>query len=362
MGTVELAMVGLAGSGVGTALAVPMVWPPRRAHRATEVRLMGWWLLAGSGLAALISARLLGLVPRTAAIEHAVNLIGLSAFPLLYLYVRELTGRPARIASAWWLWVPAGLYAAVLMARSALDTTTRVPFAWILPVALGCTALCAFAAFRGRAEERPGIVSARWIVGSMAALNVAQVVRMQFGEVAPIPALVPVVMAGIFLVMVGLVARSALESPPAGGPDSSRPRYERSGLDEQAAARLFAGIERALSADRLFADPDLTLGRLAAAAGATPHQVSEALSRHERTFHGLLSRRRVEDVKLQLFDPSADRFTIEGIGASAGFGSRSALYAAFRRLEGMTPAEFRARVRRRQDATGATPEGTRARR
>ncbi|MET0555873.1 MAG: helix-turn-helix domain-containing protein [Vicinamibacteria bacterium] len=44
-----------------------------------------------------------------------------------------------------------------------------------------------------------------------------------------------------------------------------------------------------------------------------------------------------------MLDPSSDRYTVEGIGASAGFGSRSALYAAFRRLEGITPTEFRKR-------------------
>jgi AraC-like DNA-binding protein len=60
------------------------------------------------------------------------------------------------------------------------------------------------------------------------------------------------------------------------------------------------------------------------------------------SFHDLVNRRRVEEVKAQLLDTASERFTIEGIGASAGFGSRSALYTAFRRFEGMTPAAFRA--------------------
>jgi AraC-like DNA-binding protein len=60
----------------------------------------------------------------------------------------------------------------------------------------------------------------------------------------------------------------------------------------------------------------------------------------------LLTRRRVEDVKVQLGQPDSDRFTIEGIGATAGFGSRSALYAAFQRHEGMTPAAYRDAIRR----------------
>jgi AraC-like DNA-binding protein len=54
---------------------------------------------------------------------------------------------------------------------------------------------------------------------------------------------------------------------------------------------------------------------------------------------------RVEDVKVQLRDPVNDLFTIEGIGLSAGFGSRSALYSAFKRLEGITPTQFRKRER-----------------
>jgi AraC-like DNA-binding protein len=81
---------------------------------------------------------------------------------------------------------------------------------------------------------------------------------------------------------------------------------------------------------------------LAAAVEATPHQVSEALNQYAGTsFADLLMRRRVGDVTAQLLDPANDRFTIEGIVASAGFGSRSALYAAFKRLQRMTPTEFR---------------------
>jgi AraC-like DNA-binding protein len=57
---------------------------------------------------------------------------------------------------------------------------------------------------------------------------------------------------------------------------------------------------------------------------------------------------RVEDVKAQLRDPVNDLFTIEGIGLSAGFGSRSALYTAFKKLEGVTPTAFRERERYNQ--------------
>jgi AraC-like DNA-binding protein len=61
-------------------------------------------------------------------------------------------------------------------------------------------------------------------------------------------------------------------------------------------------------------------------------------------------------MKAQLLDPASERFTIEGIGASAGFGSRSALYAAFRRFEGMTPTAFRASHQRHRRQSPAASD------
>jgi AraC-like DNA-binding protein len=336
-----------------------MVWP--KARRAPAIRLMGGWLLIASALVALISARLLGLVPVTAAVDHAVNILGFIAYPLLYLCLREQSGRSTRVAAAWWLWLPGGLYVAMLTVRAAFDMSTRVPFAWVLPVLLAFTGLCAAAVYTRDAKPHDSIVPAGGIVLFLLVLNAAQIVRMLFGHIAPVPALVPVVMTGGFVTIIGLVVWRALDTrgPLNTGSQSSAsmrvvsesPRYERSGLDTDTAANLLAAIERALAERRLFVDPNLTLNRLAEAVGATSHQVSEVLNLHAKIgFHELVSRHRVADVKAQLLDPAADRFTIEGIGAAAGFGSRSAMYAAFRRIEGMTPTEFRVRARARSTA------------
>jgi AraC-like DNA-binding protein len=347
MGTLELAAVGFAGSGVGTALAIPMVWP--RTVRPADVRFMGGWLLAGSAVVALISARVVGLLPATVALEHTINLIGFCAYPLLYLCIRAQSPVVSRMRDSWWLWSPAALYLLVLLIRAGLGGSTRVAFVWILPVLLALTAACALAVWRQPSPCVTAIVPARFIVAFLAALNVAQIVRMEFGHIASVRPLVPLVMTGGFVVLVGLVLGRALDVRLRGEPAGERaesPKYEKSGLEQEAALALLLGIERALGTERMFTDTHLTLGRLAAAIGSTPHQVSEALNRHASiSFHELVNRHRVAEVKAQLQDPASDRFTIEGIGAAAGFGSRSALYAAFRRHEGMTPTEFRARMR-----------------
>lgn len=348
MGTIELGVVGLAGAGVGTALGLPMVWPSR--PRSSDIRLIGGALIGLSVLAAIVSARVIGLVPSTPAVSHAVNLIGLASYPLLYLYIREQTGRTAPAFARVWLWLPTAAYVAVLATRGALGFSTRVPFAWILPVLLAFTVLCASMLVKAPGLRRDSVVPAKWLVTFLIALNVAQVVRMLFGHLPYVPALIPLVVTIGFAGLVGLVVWRIVERQEAVEIAATTPSYAKSTLDADAAGELLNRINRVLSTNRLFAEPNLTLARLAAFADSTAHQVSEVLNRYgATTFSELVNQHRIADVKAQLRDPASDGFTIEGIGASAGFGSRSTLYAAFRKIEGMTPAQFRERRRNGRD-------------
>jgi AraC-like DNA-binding protein len=356
MSTDELAVVGLVGSGMGAVLGAPLVWAgdPRRA----EVRVLGAAVLAVAWLAALISARLAGLVPASAAVSHLVNGLGLVAFPLGVVYARLTSGsdRPFHPALA----LPLAAYGVAAAVRASVEGTSVVPFAWLLPVAVAFTVVAAATVWRGRTAGDI-LVPPRWVVGFMALVNVAQIARMDLGHVPAARAVVPLVMVIGFAAMVAFVAwrQVALAAPAAPEPAAAAPmspeapamaspaRYEHSGLDDAAARALLVCIDAALERDRLFARADLTLAALARAAGSTPHLVSEALNRVGGTsFRDLLNRRRVDDVKAQLADAANDRYTIEGLGAAAGFRSRSALYDAFRRCEGTTPTAFRDAVRR----------------
>ena len=359
MGTLELAVVGLTGSGVGAALTLPLLFRAWRQSARPELGLLAGGLTGMAIVGAIISGRLLGFLPSTRGVNHALNLVGLATYPFIYLYVRAESGRPLAAARAWWLWLPCSTYAAAIVTLAAVGASTRIPFQWLLPVMLTFTVLLGSAArWRGQPAEGT-LVAGRWLVVFFAVLNLAQIVRMLFGDVPLVPALIPAVLTSGFLAVVGLIAWRVVDPPgrlatipdvPTSALQAERAvtaRQSKSNLDETSAAPLLASIDMALSRDRLFADSALTLSGLAAAVHATPHQVSEVLNRHAGvSFHDLLNRRRVEDVKAQLADEANDRFTIEGIGQSAGFGSRSALYAAFRKFEGMTPAEWREQRRR----------------
>jgi AraC-like DNA-binding protein len=324
-----------------------LLWPG--AGRRGDTRLIGAWLVTASLMVVIISGRLLGFVPDGAAAEHAVNLAGLATYPFLFLYLQRITGRAETDGQSMLVWLPAFAYAAALGARAWLDESTRVPFGWLLPVLLAYTSACVLMVVRQPMADRRRadvLVPALPLLAAVVILNVAQVVRMTFAHAAPVRAIVPLVLTLEFVGLVALVAWRARALVPAPVPAPPAPRYERSGLDEEAGRALAARIETVLGARRLFADPGLTLASLAAACGSTPHQVSEALNRMAgETFHELIARHRVDDVKRQLEDPASDAYSIEGIGQSAGFGSRSTLYAAFRKVVGTTPTAYRARHR-----------------
>lgn len=340
MGAHELAFVGLAGSSLGTALGMPMVWP--RGERSLDVRLLGASVLLMAAIAALISARLAGLVPASTAVEHAINGLGLCTFPLLVLYTRYVCDASATLRRAAWWWLPAASYVAIVGGRALIGLETRVPFAYMLPIVLAFTTASLVILATRSDRRRTAVVPAEWVVTFAVIVNAAQIARMEFSHIAVIRAVVPLALSTGFIAMAAFAAWRTVAATSGVTVASAAPRYERSRLEEAVASDLLARIDQALTRDRLFARADLTLADLAAAVGATPHQVSEVLNRYaDVSFHDLINRRRVEDVKAQLRDPASDGFTIEGIGASAGFGSRSALYAAFRRFEHTTPTAFR---------------------
>jgi AraC-like DNA-binding protein len=343
MSAQELAVLGLGGSALGAVLGTPLVWP--RATRSWDARLLGVMLLSTSALAALISARLAGLVAPVALVEHAINLLGLSALPVVVLYTRRAAADLVGLRDAAWLWGPAVAYFTAACGRGLLGQDTRVPFAWLLPAVLAFTVLSALPLQRPT-RVNGVLVQPGWVVGFLIVLNAAQIVRLTLGHLAPVRAVVPLAISGAFVTLVAFIAWK-MANVPGGDSTPAAAKYSRSGLDADEAREFLARIEATLARDRLFARPDLTLATLASVVGCTPHQLSEALNRFGGTsFRDLVQRRRVDDVKAQLDEPDSERFTIEGVGVAAGFRSRSAFYEAFRRLEGMTPAEYRASRRR----------------
>ncbi len=106
---------------------------------------------------------------------------------------------------------------------------------------------------------------------------------------------------------------------------------------------LYARIERLMSEDQPWREPDFDVGGLARKLGTYPNAVSRALSRAGNvSFYDYVNGHRLREAERLLADPNEARIKIEALGRQAGFRARSTFFKLFRERTGQTPSEYRA--------------------
>jgi len=119
-------------------------------------------------------------------------------------------------------------------------------------------------------------------------------------------------------------------------------RYERSGLSSREAEQLTARLTALMGGEQPFHDPELTLADLAGRLGTSPHKLSEILNgRLATSFYDYVNGYRVREVQARLAGPDAGNRKLLSLALDAGFASKSTFNAAFKKLTGQTPSEFR---------------------
>ena len=105
-------------------------------------------------------------------------------------------------------------------------------------------------------------------------------------------------------------------------------------------------LERRLLAliddQKLYLEPNLALGDVAARLRVAPRQISQIATRLADNFSTLINNRRAERVARALEQPEPGSITT--IMFDSGFGSKSAFQREFKRRFGVTPTEYRRRI------------------
>ena len=144
----------------------------------------------------------------------------------------------------------------------------------------------------------------------------------------------------IVLIWVHLIGRRYPESIQALHEESRKIRYERSHIANLDVDRILAELNRLMEAEKVYADEDLNLRKLAEDLNITAHQLSEVLNtRVGKSYHDFIHDVRIEAAKHMLLE-DPDR-TILSVGLAVGFNSKSAFYSAFEKRTGTTPGDFR---------------------
>ena len=124
-------------------------------------------------------------------------------------------------------------------------------------------------------------------------------------------------------------------------------KYQRSGLTGERANEHLRRLEEIMSTEKPYLENDLTLRQLAERIDISAHHLSQLFNEQLRqNFFDYINARRVADVQRCLTDAAYDNEPILNIAMQAGFSSKTAFNAAFRKHAGVTPSAYRAATRR----------------
>lgn len=104
-------------------------------------------------------------------------------------------------------------------------------------------------------------------------------------------------------------------------------------------------IHHVMESERLYTQPGLTIGMLAASVSMQEYRLRRLINQklHYRNFNQYLNQYRIAEAARRLQDPNENQVAISTIALDVGYASLSSFNKAFKELHGVTPTTFRSR-------------------
>lgn len=142
---------------------------------------------------------------------------------------------------------------------------------------------------------------------------------------------------------------SEIESSKKSLPASTEMREakKKSDIRDEQTVFLSNAIERLLTNNKIFLDPDLTLQVLSDMLNSNSSYVSRAINEtYGKNFNSVINELRVKEARRMLADQKYNHLTIEGIAREVGFNSIPSFNNAFKKFTGLSPSFFKASAQR----------------
>lgn len=124
-------------------------------------------------------------------------------------------------------------------------------------------------------------------------------------------------------------------------------KYKSSSLSVKQSEIYLRKLLALMEVEKLFLEPELSLGTLAQRLGCTKENLSQVIN--EQTglnFKNFLNKYRVAEAEKKLADPKENQFVLMKIAFDVGFNSKSVFNAAFKKFTGLSPSEYREKVQK----------------
>jgi AraC-like DNA-binding protein len=125
--------------------------------------------------------------------------------------------------------------------------------------------------------------------------------------------------------------------------NNTESRSNKKKIAEPDAIAWMEKLQKAITEEDLYKDPNLKLGDLAQKINITGHQLSQLLNDHlGKNFSTYINEYRINEAcKLIATD---NRLSLEAIGYEVGYNSKSTFYTAFKKIKDTTPSIFREKL------------------
>lgn len=120
-------------------------------------------------------------------------------------------------------------------------------------------------------------------------------------------------------------------------------KYKNTSISKEEIHSISEKLTQIFNEEKLYKNPNLKLKDVAEKINISSHQLSQFLNNNlKKSFNLFVNEFRIEEAK-QLLQTN-HQFTLEAIGYEAGFSSKSTFYATFKKISGVTPAQFRKQI------------------
>ncbi len=117
-------------------------------------------------------------------------------------------------------------------------------------------------------------------------------------------------------------------------------KYGNNQIEAKEANELLKKLDQLMLEEELFKDPNIKLADIAQRLNLLPHRLSQLVNEHlKKNFTQFINEYRINAAKEII--AGASPLKLESIGYDCGFNSKSTFYAAFKKIEGTTPAKFK---------------------
>ena len=108
---------------------------------------------------------------------------------------------------------------------------------------------------------------------------------------------------------------------------------------------IYKKLNQVMEEDQLYLTEDLTLSQVSVAIKENPKYVSESLrANRQKSFSNYVNSFRLREVKRIMDDKAYSHWTLLAIALEAGFPSKATFNRVFKKMEGITPSEYKERI------------------